>query len=190
MKLLTINNRTMKSIKYIIILLVTGFFNLSAFAQEKEANMSISFVKEEGKNICKVLVTSEDKPVAEIAVKLSVKRLFGQLPIGGDVSTDETGVASFEFPDNLPLNPEGKLEVTAAVEDDENYGSFDVTTETQIGTKVDLSNLEKRERSLSGGRDRAPIYFIIASVVIISGIWGTLIYVVLQVFKLKKLKTT
>ena len=76
----------------------------------------------------------------------------------------------------------------AKVEDDENYGSFEIKSETNIGVKEDLTKLEKAERSVSGSRDNAPIYFIVASISIITGIWGTLIYVVLQIFKIKKKK--
>lgn len=179
----------MKSIKYILIICLGLFLNLNLRAQEKEATLSISFAKEEGKNLCKVLVSSEGKPVKEVAVKLYVQRLFGLLPIGEEVASDENGISSFEFPSDIPLNSDGKLIVLAKVEDDENYGSFETQVESNLGIKVDLSQFDKHERSISAGRDRAPIYFIIASIVIISGIWGTLLYVVLQVFKLKNLKT-
>lgn len=177
----------MKKYISLLILILSLFISMPLRAQEKEATMEIKFEKVDSSNVCNVYVVSEGKPVKEVAVKLYVERLFGLLPIKDEVSTDENGVASFEFPTNLPLNSDGKLIVLAKVEDDENYGSFEAKSESTIGYKPDLSFLEKRERSLSAGRDRAPIYFIIASISIISAIWGTLIYVVLQVFKLKKL---
>lgn len=179
----------MKKYKFIIGLFLALSFGLRSNAQEKTANMRISFEKvDSASTVCKVLVTSEDKPLAEVAVKLYVERLFGLLPIKDEVTSDENGIAIFEFPTNIPLNENGLLNVIAKVEDDDNYGSFEANAETTIGVKPDLSFLTKRERSISAGRDRAPIYFIIASIVLISGIWGTLIYVVLRVFKLKKLK--
>lgn len=156
----------------------------TAFAQEKTAEMSISFGKEEDKNLCKVTLVSEGKPVAEVAVKLYVKRLFGNLQIGKDISTDETGVASFEFPNDIPLNSEGKLLVLAKVEDDENYGSIEAETQTAIGVKKDLTQLELEKRSISGAN--APIYFIVGSLVVFAGIWGAIIYVIGLVFKIKK----
>jgi hypothetical protein len=179
----------MKNIKYLISFSLLFSLGLLVSAQEKEASMSISFDKVDGKNVCNVMVSSEDKPVAEVSVSLYVERLFGLLPIKTEVATEENGVATFEFPDNLPLNDNGKLVVLAKVEDDDNYGSFEAKTETQIGVPKDLAKLDNSGRSLSGGRDKAPIYFIIASISIIAGIWGTLAYVLLQVFKLKKLKT-
>lgn len=179
----------MKSYKYLLIICFGIFLSTSAFSQEKVAKMTLKFEKVDTNNICKVFVTSEDKPVAEIAVKLYVQRLFGLLPVGSEVSTDETGTASFDFPKNIPLNSEGKLIVLAKVEDDDNYGSFEVQGETNIGVPADLSKVNHHERALYASRGRAPIYFIIASVAIIAGIWGTLLYVVLQVFKMKKMRT-
>lgn len=188
MKLLTTNNQHMKSYKYFLIICFGIFLNTHLWGQEKEASMTLSFEKADTNYVCKVLVVSENKPVAEVAVKLYVQRLYGLLPIGKDVATDENGIALFEFPKNIPLNSEGKLIVLAKVEDDENYGSFETQGETKWGAQPDLLKLAHSERSISASRGQAPIYFIIASVVIIAGIWGTLLYVVLQVFKLKKYK--
>jgi hypothetical protein len=169
--------------------LVAAMYLLSGtvIAQDKTAEMSISFAKEDDKNVCKVNLVSEGKPAAEVAVKLYVKRLFGNLQVGEEVSTDESGVASFEFPSDIPLNSEGKLIVLAKVEDDENYGSIEEETQTAIGIKVDLTQLELEKRSISGAD--APLYFIAGSLVIFAGIWGAIIYVVLLVFKIKKSAT-
>jgi hypothetical protein len=75
----------------------------------------------------------------------------------------------------------------AKVEDDENYGSIEEETQTAIGIKVDLTQLELEKRSISGAD--APLYFIAGSLVIFAGIWGAIIYVVLLVFKIKKSAT-
>ncbi len=175
----------MKKYKYLLILSIGFFLSTNLWGQEKVANMTLQFEKVDTNNVCKVIVTSENKPVAEVAVKLFVQRLFGLLPVGGEVTTDETGTASFDFPNSIPLNSEGKLIVFAKVEDDENYGSFETKGETNIGVKQDLSKFKHFERSLAGPRGNAPIYFILTSLLIIAGIWGTLIYVVLQGFKIK-----
>ncbi len=158
-----------------------------AFAQDKTAEMSITFAKEDDKDICKVTIVSEGKPAAEVAVKIYVKRLFGNLPIGSEVSTDEAGVANFEFPNDIPLNDEGKLIVLAKVEEDENYGSIEAEVNTSIGMKKETVISNKKERSIAGAN--APIYFIVASLVVFAGIWGAITYVVMLVFKIKKSAT-
>ena len=64
--------------------LVAAMYLLSGtvIAQDKTAEMSISFGKEDDKNVCKVALVSEGKPAAEIAVKLYVKSLFANVQIG------------------------------------------------------------------------------------------------------------
>ena len=155
------------------------------FAQDPEAKLTMTFVKEDSLNICKVQVTSADTAVAEVEVMLYVKRLFSLLPVGEATATDEEGVASIEFPNNIPNDLDGKLTVIAKIEDDENFGTAE--TQGQSNWGVPRQDIQEMGRSFAGSRANAPIYFIVASNLIIFGIWGTLIYVILQVFKIKKL---
>ena len=163
------------------------FFTSVSYAQEKEAKLTISFTQIDSVNVCKALVTSDEKGVKDVSVKLFVHRLFGLLPVGEAVSTDENGIAIFKFPSDIPAESNGKLSVIAKVEDDDNYGSLDAKGEINWGIVKNLSGSEKMERSLSASRERAPIYFMVTSDLIILGIWGTLIYIVFQVFKIKRI---
>ncbi len=180
----------MKIYNYFLILCVSVFITSFTFAQEKEAKLSISFTKVDSVNVCKALVTSEDKPVKEVSVKLYVHRLFGLLPIGDAVSTDENGISTFNFPMDIPAESNGKLTVIAKVEDDDNYGSFETKEEVNLGVIKVATDADKNERSLSASRERAPIYFMVTSDLIIAGIWGTLIYIVFQVFKIKSISSS
>jgi hypothetical protein len=161
------------------------FLSLSSFAQDKKATMNMSFGKEDSINVVRIKITSEDKPVKEINVKLYVQRLFSQLPVGDEVTTDENGVATFNFPNDIPGDENGHLTVIAKVEDDDNYGSFDTKANVKLGIPKVVDS--KMGRSLSGNRANAPIYFIIVSNLIIIGIWGTLIYVISQIFKIRRI---
>ena len=176
--------------KYIYLLLLSVFFTSTTFAQEKEAKLTLTFAKVDSQNVCKALVTSEDKPVKEVSVKLFVHRLFGLLPIGDAVSTDENGISSFNFPKDIPAESNGKLTVIAKVEDDDNFGSFEIKQDVDWGVIKAISTSENTERSISASRERAPIYFMVTSDLIILGIWGTLIYIVFQVFKIKRISST
>lgn len=170
--------------------LVTCFMILlsiaNSFAQDKEAKITLTFEKADSLYVCKALVTSEGNPVSEVPVNLSVKRLFGNLPIGDPIATDSTGVATFEFPKDIP-SKNGKLMIFAKIVDDENYMNTEASGEVNWGMVVVSDNSNIEERSISAGRDKAPIYFITVSLLIIGLIWGTLIYAVLQVFKIKRL---
>jgi hypothetical protein len=176
----------MKIYKYLFALIAGFLFTIGiSFAQEKAANMTLKFEKEDSINVCKVIVKSEDLPVSEVSVKLYVQRLFSLLPIGKSVSTDENGIASFNFPNDIPGDENGKLTIIAKIEDDENYGTLEAKGNANWG--LPKTKVNELERSLSGSRARAPIYFIIVSNLIIIGIWGTLIYVIFQLFKIRKI---
>jgi len=176
----------MKTVNYFTSLFaVLLFSSVISLAQDKEAKMTILFEKHDTIRMCRVFVTSEDKPVAEVSVKIYVQRLFSLLPVGDAVSTDENGDAEFIFPDDIPGDSKGMLTVFAKIEDDENYGNLETKGEIRWGLIKSKSN--PMERSLSASRDKAPIYFIIASNLIIAGIWGTLIYVIFQLFKIRRI---
>ncbi len=177
----------MKKYNYFLATCLMILFSIAnSFAQDKEAKITLTFEKVDSLNVCKAFVTSEGQPVIEVPVLLSVKRLFTKLPIGEAIATDSTGVATFEFPNDIP-SKNGKLTIFASIVEDENYMDTEASGEVNWGTVVVSDNSNVDERSFSAGRDRAPIYFITASLLIIGLIWGTLLYAVLQVFKIKRL---
>ncbi|WP_395051574.1 hypothetical protein [Flavobacterium sp.] len=177
----------MEKYKYFIATCIMILFSItSTYAQDKEAKITLTFEKADSLYVCKAMVTSEGKPVVEVPVNLSVKRLFSNLPIGDAVATDSTGIATFEVPQDIPSR-NGKLTIFANIVDDENYMNTEASGEVNWGTIVVTDNSNVGERSIAAGRDEAPIYFIIASLLAIALVWGTLLYAVLQVFKIKKL---
>lgn len=179
----------MKKYNYFIATCIMILFSMAnIFAQDKEAKITLTFEKADSLYVCKALVTSEGIPVIEVPVNLSVKRLFSKLPIGDAVPTDSTGVATFEVPQDIPSR-NGKLIIFATIVDDENYMNTETSGEVNWGTVVVSDNSNVAERSIAAGRDGAPIYFIISSLLVIGLVWGYLIYAVLQVFKIKKLGT-
>lgn len=175
--------------KYIYFLVNSLIMLLSigaTYAQDKEAKINLTFEKVDSLYVCKAFVTSAGQPVIEVPVNLSVQRLFAKLPIGDAIATDSTGVATFEFPNDIPSR-NGKLTIFASIVEDENYMDTQASGEVNWGKIVAIDNSNIEERSIAAGRDGAPIYFIISSLVIIGLFWGVLLYAVFQVFKIKKL---
>jgi len=177
----------MKKYNYFLVAFFMMIFGVStSFAQDKEAKITLTFEKVDSLNVCKALVTSEGKPVLEVPVILSVKRLFTKLKIGDAIATDSTGVATFEFPNDIPSR-NGKLTIFASIVEDENYMDTETSGEVNWGIVVVSDNSNLEERSIAAGRDGAPIYFIVSSLLVIGLFWGVMLYAVLQVFKIKKL---
>ena len=155
------------------------------------ATMKLKLIVEDSVKTCKAIIMAGDKPLEGIQVKFYVKRFFGSLPLianGKAVSTDETGVASVKFPNDLPGDANGTVIVSAKVEDDDNYGTFEAKDSVKWGTIVSTASQEEEwnERSLFGSGNKAPLYLIYSAGVIIIIVWGTLLYVIYSLVKIKK----
>jgi hypothetical protein len=152
---------------------------------EKKANIAINFVKQDSLNVCQATVTSAGTPVKETAVHFYAKRMFSLLPLGKAVSTDENGMAKVKIPVDLPGDNAGSIVVIAKIEDDDNFGTVE-SQATLHGAPVPENKDEWANRSLSASREKAPAYLIITSNIIIAGIWGTLVYIIFQVYLIRK----
>lgn len=124
-------------------------------------------------------------PASGVEVGFFMQRYFGNLPFGvkGNV-TDENGRIEAAIPVDLPGGEEGKALALVKLMDADAFG--DVSAQTEINVKaVEIVNLLD-ERSLWTVRVMAPWWLIITYFSILIGVWGSLGYVVLQLFKLKK----
>ena len=125
-------------------------------------------------------------PVSGVEMKLSIKRAFSLFSFGGEgLTTDKSGNVSADLPLDIPGEPGGKITIVASVIDNDTYGSLESTK------KVEWSVLPKTNeeigRTLWSRGNNAPISLVIISCSIIAVIWGILIYLVFQLFKIKKI---
>ncbi len=153
--------------------------------------MELSFTEKSNLKICKVNITAGEKKLPGIDVKFYVKRFYSLLPLipkGKSVTTDDNGEASVHFPIDLPGDSLGTIVVIAKVEDDENYGSMETKDSVKWGEIIsrDEQEAEWNKRSLSATGDRAPLYLLGTSGVIIILVWGTLFWVIYSLVRIKK----
>lgn len=126
-------------------------------------------------------------PVAETEVYLYVQRLFGLLPLSADPeTTDENGEVTVEFPADLPGDTEGNLIIVARVEDHELYGNLEFKRKINWGVPL-VIDPDRDNRQLWSSRANAPLYLIIIVNTMLIGIWGVILYIIYQVFQIKKL---
>ncbi len=141
-------------------------------------------VFEDEKRIVVLLTDSTSgthKPVKGATIKLSVKRYFGNLPIG-EVQTNEFGIAVFEFPSDLPGNEEGVLELLAYSGNSTN--EIAINQQANLGLKtVPVRLLD--QRSWFNVNSKAPIWLIISYLSALALVGGVLLYVMLQLKKLR-----
>ena len=108
----------------------------------------------------------------------------------GDAETytsDSTGVASAGFKrDSMPGDDKGNLVLVARVEDNENYGNLAVEKSVPWGKAVQAET-HFWHRTLWSTGNRAPIWLLFIALSIIIGVWGTIIYIVRNLIKIKKM---
>ena len=129
-------------------------------------------------------------PAADVEMKVGVQRLGGILSAGDDetYTTDSSGTASMEFTkDSLPGDRKGNFVLVAKIQENDLFGNLIVekTVPWGIAVKPDTSFFE--QRTLWTTRFRTPIWLLIMAYSIFIGVWGTIIYLVTQIVKIKKL---
>lgn len=162
-------------------------YGLNLCAQDKQAKIELSFSESDSVKTCLVKVTSDTLLVKGVDIHFYAKRLFSLLPIGKKaVATNDEGMTKMIFPNDLPGDTAGNIIVIAKIEDDDDYGTIEAKGTIKWGVGPPHDEAHWGERSLSAARDKAPMYLIISSVVIIGGVWMTIGYVVVQLFRIKK----
>src|SRR6266702_2022082 len=116
-------NRFMKyALTLFMALSFISFKNIFAEDGEANANISLTVSQKESVREVKAIITKTDAigkiiPVQKVEVKIYVKRSFSLLPIEGEnLTTDENGEASVNFPKDIPGDSIGNLIVIAKVE--------------------------------------------------------------------------
>jgi hypothetical protein len=162
-------------------------------AQVTRARMEIDTAStEDGKQvIVKVsgLQQGQWLPAKDAELKISIKRAGGNLPVGEEESytTDSTGMVTALFKrDSLPGDSTGRLLLVATVEDNETYGNLESHMWVPWGIYIEHeSNITKR--TLWATRSRTPAWLLFIAYSIVISVWGMLIYLVIQLVKIRKL---
>lgn len=120
-----------------------------------------------------------------IDIVFYVKRIFGNLPISDAIPTNQVGTAALNFPNDIPGDEEGMIEVIASFKDQDTYGTDMKSTVLNWGTRLHFEN-PVLERSLWGPNDRVPLWLLFSYLAITIGVWLTILYVIFQMTRIKK----
>ncbi len=129
-------------------------------------------------------------PVKDIEMKVGVNRMGGILSAGDEetYTSDSTGTATVEFKkDSLPGDQKGNIVLVAKVEDNDAYGNLLVEKTVPWGIAFTPETNFFDQRTLWSTRYRTPYWLLFMAYSIVIGVWGTLIYLVTQILKTKKM---
>lgn len=129
--------------------------------------------------------------IADVEMQIGVKRLDGNLSVNETptFTTDSSGAATTEFKrDSLPGDTKGNLVLVASIIDNELYGNLTAEIVVPWGSKfIHISNFD--HRTLFARRGYSPIWLELLAYSIVVVVWGIIIFLALQIRKIKKLGT-
>lgn len=165
----------------------------------KKAKNSISFknadikvkmaLKDSINYINATLIDSKsNEPIIGENLTIQVQRHFKPLIIGEEFnSTDDFGTIFVPIEEGIP-GVDGNLVLEVVLKDHDDYGTVKALIKAPIGVPiVDESTFD--ERTMWSTRDKTPIFLLIFPNLLILGIWGLIIYLFVNLFKISKSKT-
>ena len=164
----------------------------------KKARKSISFkdVVIEARLITKdsinyITATLIDKSTDSIiegeSLNVEVQRLFRNLRIGGEFNnTDKNGTILVPIEEGIP-GVDGNLTIEVVLNDHDDFGTVKALVNVPLGTPiVDESTFNKR--TMWSPRNKTPLFLLIFPNLLIFGMWGFIVYLILNLFKISKSK--
>jgi len=121
-------------------------------------------------------------PLAGEPVNIYVSRMFSLLKIG-EGTFDDQGRFTVEFPADLPGEADGTVNIIARIEDNEKYANIEASQSYPWGVPS-MHGLAGSHRAL--WTEIAPMWMVITLTILLLGVWGHYIYVILQLFLIKR----
>lgn len=172
----------------------TVFKSTSTELQVTKAKIEIDTLTEDDIKYVKAKVTQLKDgawiPAPEVDLKISVKRSLSNLPVGSEFTytTDSSGIATAQFErDSLYGDDKGDLILVARTEDNDVFGNIRAEKLVDWGKAPVIDHSFFSKRSLWATRFRTPFWLLGLAYVIIGSVWGTLIYLIVQIIKIRKL---
>lgn len=167
-----------------------AFKKASKSIQFKDATITAEIITKDSINYISATLreTSTDSLLVDQALNVQVQRLFKSLRIGKEFkTTDENGTIFVPIETGIP-GVDGNLIIEVVLNDSDEYGTVKALVKTPIGVPiVDESTFD--QRTMWSPRNKTPIFILIFTNLLIVGIWGIIIYLISNLFKIVKLKS-
>ncbi|WP_242117192.1 hypothetical protein [Aestuariivivens sediminicola] len=153
----------------------------------KDASIETNLTTKDSINYLSAVLkeTKTDSVLSDQLLNVQVQRLFRPLKIGKEFNiTDENGSVIVSIDNDIPgIN--GNLMIEVVLSDSESYGTVKALVKAPFGTPiVEESTFDKR--TMWSPRNKTPLFLLIFPNLIIFGIWGFIIYLFYNLFKISK----
>lgn len=175
-----------------------GYVNLMAEFKKTDAfkrqRKKISFIplilktelsEDDGTKIVHIKASTIDSlgqnvPASDINAYVGVKGIVATLPL--EDATIENGEFSFEFPENIPGDPDGNLTIEVFIDDHDEYGTIYQETEANWG----VATLRSTDDSNKLWSEGAPLWMYVVLTILLVGVWANYVYSIGNLMKIKK----
>ncbi len=175
--------------------LLVSFKGNETFKKSKK-NISFKDVSINAQHIVKdsinyISATLIDKgtnnPIAEESLTIQVQRLFRPLRIGKEFNnTNENGTILVPIEEGIP-GVDGLLNLEVVLNDHDDYGTVKAIIKAPIGIPI-VEESTFDQRTLWSTRSKTPIFILIFANLLILGMWGIIIYLITNLFRINKTK--
>lgn len=128
---------------------------------------------------------NKDSLVNNQSLTVQVQRIFQPLFIGEEfIITDENGTILVPIEEGIP-GIDGRLTFEVVLNDSDDFGTVKAIVEAPIGVPiVDESTFD--QRTMWSPRNKTPLFLLILPNFLIFSIWGLIIYLITNLFKITK----
>ncbi len=131
-----------------------------------------------------LLDASTGTPIEDVSLGVQLQRLFQALQIEEFNITDENGTIIVPIEDGIP-GIDGNLTIEVILSESDDFGTVIATVIAPIGIPiVDESTFD--DRKMWSPRNKTPVFLLIFPNLIIFGMWGLIIYLITNLFKITK----
>ncbi len=130
---------------------------------------------------------STDSIMENEMLGVQVQRLFQPLQIEEFNITDESGTILVPIEDGIP-GIDGNLIIEVILNESDDFGTVKALVIAPIGTPiVDESTFD--DRTMWSPRNKTPLFLLIFPNLLIFGMWGLIVYLITNLFKISKSKS-
>jgi len=156
----------------------------------KDATITAEIITKDSINYISATLreASTDSVLVDQSLNVQVQRLFKPLRIGEEFNnTNDNGTIFVPIEKGIP-GIDGNLIIEVVLYDSDEYGTVKSLVKAPIGVQiVDESTFD--QRTMWSPRNKTPIFILVFTNLLIVGIWGIIVYLISNLFKIVKLKS-
>lgn len=164
-----------------------SFKKVSKTVSFKDATIEASLITKDSIHFIQATLfdANLNTPISERILHVQVQRLFMPLRIGPEFNnTDINGTILVPIPSDIP-GVNGNLTFEVVLKDSDDFGTVKALVNAPIGKPiVDESTFD--ERTMWSPRNKTPYLLLILPNLVILGMWGLIIYLIINLLKISK----